>query len=464
MDNQELIRLSRAVHDRDVNEYEQRFAQERAACLTPSRARALVLNDSRWTEPERDHVASCSHCDRMLKLYEEKVAHPSSWLLARRALGLLRQDENAAVEDHLQQDACQLCRERCERIDSVPSRLRECVVAFSEPIRLRNPEAAQFGDKVPNKTDDWLSISLPVSDCPYLVQTSSTRKAQNRKTEASQLAPFRDSSDDAATSRPDGDSLSVDDLRQIVPALNDSDPEARRQAVEAIGEIGLATATHDVLTKLTALMDDEHTGVRNAVVETLAKLGQSANTDAIIGRLCDLANQADSRLAAVRALAAIADERRWRLLRRGFVQQGLEVEFLDREQDGEVLVEIRTKEPTCCEHLFLCGFQGPAARAPDLHFFLLQPDAEDWYHKILRFPAQELFNQLGEKCEDLLVYPVDVNGLASDEKEALLKSVSRDCDRNDQPAIAAWKTWAEQPWPREQTRKLMTKVRKLLPD
>ncbi len=108
MTEQELMRLLRAVHKLDIEEQEKRIATERANCLPFTRARALVLDPTLWTESERSHLDTCRYCARLIETIERNI-HPSLWALFLWQLGELSGDEAQVVQYHLESDRCRRC-------------------------------------------------------------------------------------------------------------------------------------------------------------------------------------------------------------------------------------------------------------------------------------------------------------------------------------------------------------------
>jgi hypothetical protein len=77
--------------------------------LTFQRARALVLNPSRWTPEERAHVAQCRRCARLIDNFEQNMVHPSlgelfSWLVGDQA-----GEDVQPLRYHLENGECQQC-------------------------------------------------------------------------------------------------------------------------------------------------------------------------------------------------------------------------------------------------------------------------------------------------------------------------------------------------------------------
>lgn len=109
MTEQRVMQLLRAVFELDVQEREERIAEERAACLSLGRARALALNPNRLTEDERIHIERCRYCAHLIESFRRHITHPSPLRLLLRPLGMLKAKEAQTVEHHLKKEECQRC-------------------------------------------------------------------------------------------------------------------------------------------------------------------------------------------------------------------------------------------------------------------------------------------------------------------------------------------------------------------
>jgi hypothetical protein len=78
--------------------------------LTFHRARALILNPSRWTADERQHVASCRRCASLLASCERNLTHPALSVLVGWLLGELVGGDVRVMKYHLEEGECQRCR------------------------------------------------------------------------------------------------------------------------------------------------------------------------------------------------------------------------------------------------------------------------------------------------------------------------------------------------------------------
>jgi len=108
MTEREVMQLLRAVHKLDIEEQEKRIATERANCLPFTRARALVLDPTLWTENERSHLDTCRYCARLIETIERNI-HPSLRALFLWQLKKLSGDEAQVVQYHLESDRCRRC-------------------------------------------------------------------------------------------------------------------------------------------------------------------------------------------------------------------------------------------------------------------------------------------------------------------------------------------------------------------
>lgn len=386
MDNPTLLRLLLDVHALDVQQSEEYFVRERGSCLTPIRACALVYNADRWTDAERAHVTSCSYCARMLELYEDKVWHPSWWLLMRRALGLLSKDDEETVAYHLQNDACQFCRDRCGRIDRTCDSCRESVVSFGAAVPMTNPSAWKAdGGGEEYQPHDWLELGIAEA--------------------------------------------SPDIANRLAQLLTGGSVHIRECVLRAIPEIIRGMKPEVVRGMKICLSDQDKSLLR------LAAEGEQAATEEILECLHEMKDREHECSDDTSMLALNKERPTWY---RELVEAGLEAQFM--EVENEVLLEIRSKNANFLNRLLGCGFRGKTKGSPFLHFVVLHPDRNDWYTAQIRFDIRELYDQIDGECHDVLIGPVDVNDLTSEEGEALLESVKR--DRNDERARTAWVDWA----------------------
>ncbi len=133
MTEREVMRLMRAVHELDVKEREERYAQERAECLSLPRFCAALLRGG-WTAAERAHIGGCAYCQKTREKVQRVLWHPTLWQVFLHNLN----GGVAEVAYHLEQDKCQPCLARCRCLEKV----RNCIVSFLSPIPLRNPQVA----------------------------------------------------------------------------------------------------------------------------------------------------------------------------------------------------------------------------------------------------------------------------------------------------------------------------------
>jgi hypothetical protein len=109
------------------------------------------------------------------------------------------------------------------------------------------------------------------------------------------------------------------------------------------------------------------------------------------------------------------------------------------EEGGRVVLEVRTKKPELQGQLVGYSLRGMKRAATG--FLIMCPDVEGWFAALTAFDAKELYARLDGRCEDLLVSPIDVEVLTAEETEALLDSVARALE--DEEQRAGWMAWAE---------------------
>ena len=105
-----------------------------------------------------------------------------------------------------------------------------------------------------------------------------------------------------------GKSRSPMALDQLIQALNDANPEVRKQAAQGLGEAGAVQAIHPLLEEL----KDEESDIRTEAIEALGKIGDPGIIDHLIEALSD----ADTRvqISAIRALSEMGNEEARELL------------------------------------------------------------------------------------------------------------------------------------------------------
>jgi hypothetical protein len=115
MNDHDVMKLLRAVHELDVKEHEERRAQERAHCLPLPRFRTALLRGD-WTADERLQVLSCSYCQMTLSKVKAHLWHPTFgqlWHYLGEDLGVAQRDlsdeERMHVGYHLTVDQCRRC-------------------------------------------------------------------------------------------------------------------------------------------------------------------------------------------------------------------------------------------------------------------------------------------------------------------------------------------------------------------
>jgi hypothetical protein len=115
----------------------------------------------------------------------------------------------------------------------------------------------------------------------------------------------------------------------------------------------------------------------------------------------------------------------------------LEAELV--EEDGRVLLEVRTKNATLKHRLV--GYTLRGARQADAQegFLVLQPDVEGWLTAQTTFDPEELYSRLQGRCEEVLLCPVDTEVLSYAEREALLASAEQ--SRKEAAAREGWMAW-----------------------
>ncbi len=75
-------------------------------------------------------------------------------------------------------------------------------------------------------------------------------------------------------------------INKLVSALGDESQDVRLEACEALGKIGEKAATNEVINKLlNSALEDEHHNVRWSACKTLEKIGEKAVTNEVINRL-----------------------------------------------------------------------------------------------------------------------------------------------------------------------------------
>lgn len=137
--------------------------------------------------------------------------------------------------------------------------------------------------------------------------------------------------------------------------------------------------------------------------------------------------------------------------------QRVEVQLV--EDEGKIVLEVRTKDATLNHQLF-----GYALRDADGHeavtgFLVLREDVNDWYAAHVAFDLDELYATLNGQCRDVWVGLVEAEMLTEAGREALLASVER--DRDDAEAQAAWRAWADRA---AQSETLLDEARQLIQD
>ena len=119
MTEREVMRLMRAVHELDIREREERYAQERANCLPLPRFRAALLRVD-WTAAEREHIDGCAYCQKTLEKFQQELWHPTLSQLFLHSLSLLPSSDAAEVAYHLEQDRCQRCKQLTSLLTVIP--------------------------------------------------------------------------------------------------------------------------------------------------------------------------------------------------------------------------------------------------------------------------------------------------------------------------------------------------------
>ncbi len=156
---EKVMRLLRAVHQLDIQEREQRYAQERANCLSPARLRTALLRED-WTEAEREHLRTCTYCQRMRDKVQKRLWFPSLWQLLWYRLKRLTGEEADAVADHLERDQCQRSLARLHLLEKI----QNSVASFLCPIPLPAPQAAYAHTREP------LDVTVTSPDRRFEVQ------------------------------------------------------------------------------------------------------------------------------------------------------------------------------------------------------------------------------------------------------------------------------------------------------
>src|SRR3712207_1544657 len=108
----DLLSEARALLARETPEREPAAPE----CLGFARAHALALNPARWLAAERDHVARCHRCRRLVASFVRQLPRLSFWSFLRRRLGGLAMEEQRAFTYHLEEGEYQLCRARDEQL------------------------------------------------------------------------------------------------------------------------------------------------------------------------------------------------------------------------------------------------------------------------------------------------------------------------------------------------------------
>lgn len=132
MTERDLMRLLKAVHTLDIQEREQRYAQERASCLTPSRIRTALLRED-WTEAELEQLRTCRLCQSLRDKIRQRLWFPSLRQLVLYRLGKLTGEEAEAVRLHLERDQCRRSLERLRQIEAVQGALATLLQPFALP-------------------------------------------------------------------------------------------------------------------------------------------------------------------------------------------------------------------------------------------------------------------------------------------------------------------------------------------
>ncbi len=118
MTEREVMRLMRAVHELDVKEREERYVQERAACLSLPRLRTALLRED-WTATEREHIGHCPYCQKAREKVQRTLWHPEKAMLVNWTIGQRGGEDEEAVRVHLEEERCSSCMAYVQYLERV---------------------------------------------------------------------------------------------------------------------------------------------------------------------------------------------------------------------------------------------------------------------------------------------------------------------------------------------------------
>src|SRR5205807_4748115 len=108
------------------------------------------------------------------------------------------------------------------------------------------------------------------------------------------------------------------------------------------------------------------------------------------------------------------------------------------EEDGSLLLEVRTRDAGLDRGLAAYSLRGPAGQVEG--FIPLAPDVEGWFAGQSWLDAAALHAALGGRCVEALASPAPLDLLGSADCEALVASAAAARGR---PGAAAWQAWLE---------------------
>lgn len=178
-------------------------------------------------------------------------------------------------------------------------------------------------------------------------------------------------------------------LDQLIQALDDANPEVRRQAAQGLGEAGSTQAIDHLLEEL----EDEESDIRNEAIEALGKIGDPNTIDPLIEAL----NDPDTRvqISAIRALAEMGNDEARELIFWKFADNFNRATFPTLADVLGAKRDVRMVRPTLER---LQNFRSPAIRLQLLNAVCRALGAQRRFYQLV---SQENLER-AENLEDLL--------------------------------------------------------------
>jgi hypothetical protein len=135
------------------------------------------------------------------------------------------------------------------------------------------------------------------------------------------------------------------------------------------------------------------------------------------------------------------------------------------EEESSLSLEVRTKNPQLNHSLVGYTLLGAAGEGRLGGLLLLRPDVQGWFAARERFDAASVYATLHGACDELLISPLALDLLGSEEREQLLAAAHR--SRHDPELRSTWLEWSTRIRPAfpslgEETHELLQDLRREL--